>query len=153
MSDSLQPYESQHARPPCQSPTPRVHSNSCPLRRWCHLAISSLMYVPASLRTWNVSKLHQTQGHHQLFSKQYLLAAASCSLFQSSPFNNYVISLKTDQSLLNKHTFLDSSYPNSPNSWQTTHIQFNFVAFCLHKPFPFQFYSLSEHNSSIFLDL
>ena len=32
MSDSLQPHESQHARPPCPSPTPRVHSNSHPLR-------------------------------------------------------------------------------------------------------------------------
>ena len=30
VSDSLQPHESQHARPPCLSPTPRVHSNSCP---------------------------------------------------------------------------------------------------------------------------
>ena len=31
MSDSLRPHESQHARPPCPSPTPGVHSNSCPL--------------------------------------------------------------------------------------------------------------------------
>ena len=30
VSDSLRPHESQHARPPCPSPTPRVHSNSCP---------------------------------------------------------------------------------------------------------------------------
>ena len=30
MSDSLRPYESQHARPPCPSPTPRVHSDSHP---------------------------------------------------------------------------------------------------------------------------
>ena len=30
VSDSLQPHESQHARPPCPSPTPRVHSDSCP---------------------------------------------------------------------------------------------------------------------------
>ena len=29
MSDSLRPPESQHARPPCQSPTPGVHSDSC----------------------------------------------------------------------------------------------------------------------------
>jgi len=36
MSDSLQPHESQHTRPPCPSPTPRVHSNSCPSSRWCH---------------------------------------------------------------------------------------------------------------------
>ena len=30
MSDSLRPHESQHARPPCPSPTPGVYSNSCP---------------------------------------------------------------------------------------------------------------------------
>ena len=41
MSDSLWPHELQHARPPCPSPTPGVHSNSCPLSRWCHPAISS----------------------------------------------------------------------------------------------------------------
>ena len=41
VSDSLRPRESQHARPPCPSPTPRVHSNSCPSSQWCHPAISS----------------------------------------------------------------------------------------------------------------
>ena len=41
MSDSLQPHESQHARPPCPSPTPGVHSDSCPSSQWCHPAISS----------------------------------------------------------------------------------------------------------------
>ena len=41
VSDSLQPYESQHARPPCLSPTPGVHSNSHSSSRWCHPAISS----------------------------------------------------------------------------------------------------------------
>ena len=41
MSDSLRPYESQHARPPCPTPSPRVHSNSHPSSRWCHPAISS----------------------------------------------------------------------------------------------------------------
>ena len=40
MSDSLRPHESQHARPPCPSLTPRVYSNSCPSSRWCHPAIS-----------------------------------------------------------------------------------------------------------------
>ena len=62
MSNSLRPHESQHARPPCPSPspcpspTPGVHSNSCPLSRWCHPAISSSVspfsscpqYLPAS---------------------------------------------------------------------------------------------------------
>ena len=41
VSDSLQTHELQHARPPCPSPTPGVHSNSCPSGRWCHPAISS----------------------------------------------------------------------------------------------------------------
>ena len=44
LSDSLRPHESQHTRPPCPSPTPRVHSNSCPLSRWCHPAISSSVF-------------------------------------------------------------------------------------------------------------
>ena len=33
VSDSLRPYEPQHARPPCPSPTPGVHPNPCPLSR------------------------------------------------------------------------------------------------------------------------
>ena len=41
VSDSLQPHEPQHTRPPCPSPTPGVHSISCALSRWCHPTISS----------------------------------------------------------------------------------------------------------------
>ena len=41
MSNSLRSHESQHARPPCPSPTPRVHPDSRPLSQWCHPAISS----------------------------------------------------------------------------------------------------------------
>ena len=47
VSDSLWPHESQHARPPCPSPTSRVHSNSCPSSWWCHPAILSSV-VPFS---------------------------------------------------------------------------------------------------------
>ena len=47
VSDSLQLHESQHARPPCPSQSPRVHSDSRPLSRWCHPAISSSV-VPFS---------------------------------------------------------------------------------------------------------
>ena len=46
-SDSFRPHESQHARPPCPSPTPGVHLDSCPLSQWCHPAISSSV-VPFS---------------------------------------------------------------------------------------------------------
>ena len=55
VSNSLWPHESQHARPPCPSPTPGVYPNSCPLGRWCHLTISSsvvpffsLLFFPTS---------------------------------------------------------------------------------------------------------
>ena len=53
VSDSGRFHESQHARPPCPSPTPGVHSNSCPLIWWCHPAISfsviSISSCPQSL--------------------------------------------------------------------------------------------------------
>ena len=41
VSNSLRPHESQHARPPCPSPTSGVHSDSHPSSQWCHPAISS----------------------------------------------------------------------------------------------------------------
>ena len=47
VSDSLRPHESQHARPPCPSPTPGVQPNSCASSWWCHPAISSSI-VPFS---------------------------------------------------------------------------------------------------------
>ena len=47
VSDSLQLHELQHVRPPCPSPTPRDHSNSCPSSQWCHPAIPSSV-VPFS---------------------------------------------------------------------------------------------------------
>ena len=41
LSNSLRPHESQHARPPCPSPTPEACSNSRPSIQWCHPTISS----------------------------------------------------------------------------------------------------------------
>ena len=37
----LWPHGLQHARLPCQSPTPRACSNSCASSQWCHPTISS----------------------------------------------------------------------------------------------------------------
>ena len=47
ISDSLRPHELQHARLPCPSPTPGIHSDSCSSSQWCHPAISSSV-VPFS---------------------------------------------------------------------------------------------------------
>ena len=50
VSDSLQPHELQHARPPCPSPSPGVHSDSRPSSPWCYPAISSSV-VPSPCAT------------------------------------------------------------------------------------------------------
>ena len=49
VSDSLWPHESQHARPPCPSPTPRVHSDSRPSSQWCNPAIYLILCRPLLL--------------------------------------------------------------------------------------------------------
>ena len=68
VSDSLRPHELQHARPPCPSPTPRVHQNPFPSSRWCHPTISSsvipfswLQYFPAS-GSFQMSQLFASGG-------------------------------------------------------------------------------------------
>ena len=69
LSNSLQPHGLQHARPPCPSPTPEVHSNSSPLSWWCHPTISSsvvpfsshLQSFPAS-GSFRMSQLFQSGG-------------------------------------------------------------------------------------------
>ena len=80
VSDSLRPHESQHARPPCPSPTSGVHSDSRPLSQWCHPAISSSV-IPFSclqfsqhqgLFQWvgfshQVAKVLELQLQHQSF--------------------------------------------------------------------------------------
>ena len=63
VSDSLRPHESQHARPPCPSPTPGVYSSSCPLSQLGHPAISSSVIpfssCPQSLPEWGSFPMSQ----------------------------------------------------------------------------------------------
>ena len=84
MSDSLQPHEPQHARPPCPSPTPRVYLNSCPLSQWCHLTISSSI-VPFSscLQSFPTSGSFQmsqlfTSGDHFLILRHISFHLSCC---------------------------------------------------------------------------
>ena len=70
VSDSLQPYGPQHARPPCLSPTPGIYPNSCPLSWWCDPTILSSV-VPFSShtqsfptsRSFQMSQLFAWGGH------------------------------------------------------------------------------------------
>ena len=69
VSDSWRPHESQHGRPPCPSPTPGVHPDSCPSSHWSHPAISSSVIpfsscpqsLPAS-ESFPMSQLFQWGG-------------------------------------------------------------------------------------------
>ena len=69
MYNSLRLHESQHARPPCPSPTPRVPSDSRPSSQWCHPAISSSV-VPFS--SWHQSlPASESFPMSQLFSMRW----------------------------------------------------------------------------------
>ena len=91
VSNSLQPHDSQHARPPCLSPTRRVLSNSCPSSRWCHPTISSSVPSPPAF------SLSQNQGLFQWVSSSHQVAKVSFSL-SISPSNEYsgLISFRMD---------------------------------------------------------
>ena len=66
VSNFLWPHGLQHARPPCLSPTPGVHLNSCPLRQWYHSTISSSVIIFSShLQSYPASGSFQIS---QLFS-------------------------------------------------------------------------------------
>ena len=82
MSDSLQPYEPQHIRPPCLSPTPGVHPNPCLLSRWCHPTISFSVipfscpqsfpasgFFPWVSSSHEVAKVLEFQLQHQSFQR------------------------------------------------------------------------------------
>jgi len=70
VSDCLRPHESQHARPPCPSPTPRVHSDSCRIGDAIQpshslSSPSPLAPIPPSIRVFsNESALHMRWPHH-----------------------------------------------------------------------------------------
>ena len=94
MSDCLRPHESQHARPPCPSPTPRVHPDSCPSSQWCYPAISSSV-IPFSscLQSfWASESFQMSQLIHTRWPKYWSFS------FSISPSNEQpgLISFRMD---------------------------------------------------------
>ena len=80
VSNSLWPHKSQHTRPPCPSPTPGVHSNTCPWSWWCHPAISSSV-IP-------FSSCHQSLPASESFpmSQLFTWGGQSIGVSASAPF-------------------------------------------------------------------
>ena len=102
VSDSLRPHGLQHARPACPSPTPRVHSNSCPLSWWCHPTISSSVipfssclqsFIPSG--SFPVSRLFASGG-------QSIGASASASVLPKGIHSWFLLGLTGLISLLSK---------------------------------------------------
>ena len=86
VSTSLWPHELQHAMPPCPSPTPGVHPNSCPLSRWCYPTISpSVVPLSSCLQSFPASGSFQMS---QLFTSggQNIGVSASTYLCIKSHF-------------------------------------------------------------------
>ena len=78
--------QSQHARPPCPSPAPRVHSNSRPSSQWCHPAISSSV-VPVSSCPQSLPA-SQSSPMSQLFAWAYVKHIAYGNLLYGSETSN-----------------------------------------------------------------
>ena len=92
VSDSLQPHESQHARPPCPSPTPGVHSDSPPSSQWCHPAISSSV-IPFSSWLQSLPASGSFQMSH-LFTSGGQSTGVSASTLSQQKFPIFVKSDK-----------------------------------------------------------
>ena len=92
VSDSLRPHESQHARPPCPSPTPGVHSDSRPSSQWCRPSISSSV-VPFSSCSQSLPA-SESFPMSQLFTwgSQSTGVSALASFFPKKFQGNHIIS-------------------------------------------------------------
>ena len=130
MSDSLQPHGLQQARPPFPSPTPGVYSNPCPLSRWCHPTISSVVPFSSCLQSFPGSG---SCPMSQLFPSggQSIGASGSASVL---PMNiqgwfpsgwTGLMSLQSkglsrvfSSTTVQKHQF----FSTQPSSWSNSHI-------------------------------
>ena len=83
VSNSLRPHEPQHARPPCPSPTPGVYPNPCPLSRWCHPTISSLLSPSPPALNLSQHQLLQVLLLLSRFSHVWLFATPWTAAYQA----------------------------------------------------------------------
>ena len=128
VSDSLRPHESQHVRPPCLSPTPRVYSNPCPSSRWCHPAISSSVVPFSSCPQSLLASGSFSMSQHFAWGGQSIGVSASASVLPMntqdwSPLGRTGwISLQFkglsrvfSNITVQKHQFFGASFLHSPN--------------------------------------
>ena len=118
VSDYLPPHESQHVRPPCPSPSPGVHSDSCPSSQWCHPAISSSVVpfssgpqsLPAS-ESFPMSQLFRWDGQSTGVSALTSFLPKKSQGWSASEWTGW-ISLQYSQ----KHQFFSAQLSSQSNS-------------------------------------
>ena len=97
VSDSLQPHELQHARPPCPSPTPGVHPNSCPLSWWYHPAISSsVVSFSSCLHSFSASGSFQMSQFFPSGGQSIGVSASASVLLMNIQNSSELISFRMD---------------------------------------------------------
>jgi len=129
VSDSLRPHESQHARPPCPSPTPGVHSDSRPSSQWSHLAISSSVVpfsscpqsLPAS-ESFPVSQLFAWGGQSTRVSALASFLPKKFQGWSPSEWTDWIslqskgLSRVFSDTTVQKHQFFSSQLSSQSNS-------------------------------------
>ena len=84
VSDSLQPHESQHTKPPCSSLTPGVHSDSWASSQWCHPAISSSVVFFSSCPQTLPASRSFPMSQHFTWGGQSIGVSASTSVLPTN---------------------------------------------------------------------
>ena len=105
---TLWPHGLQHARPPCPSPTPRVHSDSCPLSRWCHPTTVKGQF---SFQSQRKAMPKNAQTTAQLHSSHMLVK--QCSKFSKPDFSNtWIVNFQMFKLVLEKAEEPEIKLPN-----------------------------------------
>ena len=130
LSDFLWPHELQHTRPPCPSPTPGVHSDSCPSSQWCHPAIPSSVvpfsYCPQSLpasESFSVSQFFTSGGQrigHSASTSVLPMNTQDWSLLRWSSWislQSKGLSRVFSNTTLQKHQFFSTLPSSQSNSY------------------------------------
>ena len=130
---TLQPHESQHARPPCPSPTPRVYPNLCPLSQWCHPAISSSV-IPFSscpqsfpaLESFQMSQLFAWGGQSTRVSASTSVLPMNTQDWSSLGWTGWIflqskgLSRVFSNTTVQKHQFFSAQLSSHSNSHMHT---------------------------------
>ena len=138
LSNSLWPHESQHARPPCPSLTPGVHSDSRPLSQWCHPAISSSVIpfsswpqsLPAS-ESFSMSQLFAWGGQSTGVSATASFFPKKSQGWSPSEWTGWIsllskgLSRVFSNTTVQKHQFFGTVYKRG--NWLATWWQFDYI--------------------------